>query len=121
VAIGAASGNFQLNVCKPLILHNVLQSGELLADACVSFERFCAQGIEPNPARIAEHLTQSLMLVTALVPRLGYDRAARVAQKALREGLTLKAAATALGDLSEQEFDALVRPEAMVPSVSRRS
>ena len=121
VAIGAASGNFQLNVCKPLILHNVLQSGELLADACVSFERFCAQGIEPNPARIAEHLTQSLMLVTALVPRLGYDRAARVAQKAHREGLTLKAAATALGDLSEQEFDALVTPEAMVPSLSRRS
>jgi fumarate hydratase class II len=114
VGVGGASGNFQLNVFKPLILHNVLRSGELLADACASFEQFCARGIEANPARIAEHLERSLMLVTALVPRLGYDRAASVARKAHREGLTLKAAAVALGELSDGEFDALVRPEAMV-------
>ena len=120
MGLGGASGNFQLNVCKPLIIHTVLQSVRLLADACDSFERFCARGIEPNVARIAEHVARSLMLVTALVPRLGYDRAAEIALKAHREQLTLKDAAVALGYLTAAEFDAIVRPEAMVVSDTRR-
>ena len=114
VGLGGASGNFQLNVCKPLIAHNVLQSVRLLADACDSFERFCARGIEPNRPRIAAHLERSLMLVTTLVPRLGYDRAAEIARKAHREQITLREATVALGYLTAEEFDAIVRPEAMV-------
>jgi fumarate hydratase class II len=114
VGIGGASGNLQLNVCKPLILHAVLQSMRLLSDACRSFDRYCASGIEPNRARIDEHLHRSLMLVTSLVPRLGYDRAAEIARKAHQEGLTLRDACLALGYLTGEEFDALVRPETMV-------
>jgi len=115
VAVGMAGalGNFELNVYKPLIAHAVLQSVRLLADACESFDRHLARGLEPRPARIAEHLGRSLMLVTALVPRLGYDRAAKIATRAHREGTTLREAAIAEGALSAEEFDALVRPEAM--------
>ena len=114
VNVGGASGNFELNVFKPLIIHNVLHSVRLLADACESFEEHCARGIEPDRERIRQHLERSLMLVTALAPRLGYDRAAEIAKKAHREGLTLKEAALALGYLTAEEFDRCVRPERMV-------
>jgi fumarate hydratase class II len=114
VNVGGASGNFELNVFKPLIIHNVLHSIRLLADACESFEEHCARGIEPDRERIRQHLERSLMLVTALTPRLGYDRAAEIAKKAHREGLTLKEAALALGHLTAEEFDRCVQPERMV-------
>jgi len=114
VNVGGASGNFELNVFKPLIIHNVLHSVRLLADASASFEEHCARGIEPDRERIRQHLERSLMLVTALAPRLGYDRAAEIAKKAHREGLTLKEAALDLGYLTAEEFDRYVRPERMV-------
>ena len=114
VGIGGASGNFELNVYKPLIIHNVLQSVRLLADGMTSFDEHCARGIEPDRERIAELLERSLMLVTALNPHIGYDKAAEIAKKAHRDGTTLKAAALALGYVAEYEFDAWVRPEGMV-------
>ncbi len=114
VSVGGASGNFELNVFKPLIIHNVLHSVRLLADVCQSFEEHCARGIEPDRDRIRQHLERSLMLVTALAPVLGYDRAAEIAKKAHREGLTLKQAALALGYLTAEEFDRHVRPEGML-------
>jgi fumarate hydratase class II len=114
VNVGGASGNFQLNVFKPLIIYDVLQSIRLLADAALSFEEHCARGLEPNLPRIREQLGRSLMLVTALAPRLGYDRAAEIAKKAHREGTTLREAAVALGYLTGEEFDREVRPERMV-------
>jgi fumarate hydratase class II len=114
VTVGGASGNFELNVFKPLVIHNVLHSVRLLADACESFEEHCARGIEPDRDRIRQHLDRSLMLVTALAPILGYDQAAEIAKKAHREGLTLKEAALALGYLTAEEFDRHVRPERMV-------
>ena len=114
VGIGGASGNFELNVYKPLIIHNVLQSVRLLADGMTSFDEHCARGIEPDRERIAELVERSLMLVTALNPHIGYDKAAEIAKKAHREGTTLKAAALALGYVAEYEFDAWVRPETMV-------
>jgi len=114
VGIGAASGNFELNVFKPLIIHNVLHSVRLLADASESFDVHCARGIEPDRERIGALVSRSLMLVTALAPRLGYDRAARIAKKAYAENLTLKEAAVALGYLTAEEFDREVRLEKMV-------
>jgi fumarate hydratase class II len=114
VTVGGASGNFELNVFKPLVIHNVLHSVRLLADACESFDEHCARGIEPDRDRIRQHLERSLMLVTALAPILGYDQAAEIAKKAHREGLTLKEAALALGYLTAEEFDRHVRPERMV-------
>jgi fumarate hydratase class II len=114
VAIGAANGNFELNVYKPLIIHNVLRSIRLLADAMASFERHCVAGIEPNRARIEALLEQSLMLVTALAPHIGYEKAAAIAKKAHKEGTTLKAAALALGHVTEEQFEQWVRPEDMV-------
>jgi fumarate hydratase class II len=105
VTIGAASGNFELNVFKPLIIHNVLQSARLLADAMINFDRFCAIGIEPNYQRIKENLERSLMLVTALNPHIGYDKAAKIAKKAHKDGTTLKRAAVELGFVTEAEFD----------------
>ncbi len=114
VGIGGASGNFELNVYKPLIIHNVLQSVRLLADGMKSFDAHCARGIEPDRDRIAELVDRSLMLVTALNPYIGYDKSAEIAKKAHREGTTLKAAALALGYVAEFEFDAWVRPETMV-------
>jgi fumarate hydratase, class II len=113
VGIGGASGNFELNVYRPLIIHNVLQSIRLLADGMKSFEEHCARGIEPNRARIGELLDRSLMLVTALNPHIGYDKAAAIAKKAHHEGTTLKAAALALGHVTEKQFDEWVRPEKM--------
>ena len=113
VGIGGASGNFELNVHKPLVIHNFLQSVRLLADGCLSFEEHCARGIEPNTARIRELLERSLMLVTALAPHIGYDRAAEIAKRAHRDGTTLREAALALGYVSPEQFDAWVRPEDM--------
>jgi len=115
VAIGlaAASGNFELNVAKPVIIVSLLESVQLLADACTSFRTRCIEGLDAQPARIAAHLERSLMLVTALTPLIGYDRAAEVAQKAHKEQLTLREAALALGFVDAQTFDRVVRPEAM--------
>jgi fumarate hydratase class II len=112
--IGGASGHFELNVYKPLIIHAFLQSARLLADGMASFEEHCVRGIEPNKGRIGEQLERSLMLVTALTPHIGYDRAAEIAKKAHKEGSTLRAAAAALGYVKEQDFDRWVRPEDMV-------
>ncbi|MFL9960376.1 class II fumarate hydratase [Paraburkholderia sediminicola] len=114
VNIGGASGNFELNVFRPMIAHNVLQSVRLLADGAHSFNDNCAVGIEPNRERIDTLLNESLMLVTALNPHIGYDKAAQIAKKAHKEGTTLKAAALALGFVTEQQFDEWVRPKDMV-------
>ncbi|MFJ2973748.1 class II fumarate hydratase [Kluyvera sp. NPDC087067] len=120
VNIGGASGNFELNVYRPMVIHNVLQSIRLLADGMESFNEHCAVGIEPNRERIDQLLNESLMLVTALNTHIGYDKAAEIAKKAHKEGLTLKNAALALGYLSADEFDLWVRPQEMVGSqVSR--
>jgi fumarate hydratase class II len=113
VTMGGASGNFELNVFKPLIIHNVLQSVRLLADACTNFNRFCAVGIEPNRARIDDNLHRSLMLVTALNPHIGYDNAAKIAKKAHKDGTTLKEAAVALKILTTDQFDQWVDPKKM--------
>ena len=117
VNLGGASGNFELNVYRPMVIHNVLQSIRLLADGMESFNEHCAVGIEPNRERISQLLNESLMLVTALNTHIGYDKAAEIAKKAHKEGLTLKASALALGYLTEEDFDAWVRPEAMVGSL----
>ena len=114
VAIGGASGHLELNVYKPMIIHAFLQSARLLADGCRSFEEHCARGIAPNEARIRELLERSLMLVTALTPHIGYDRAAEIAKKAHREGSTLREAALALGYVNAQDFDRWVRADAMI-------
>jgi fumarate hydratase class II len=114
IGIAGSSGNFELNVTKPLIIHDFLQSARLLADGCHSFREFCVVGIEPNLDRIRENLDRSLMLVTALVPHIGYDRAAEVAKRALREGSTLRKAAVEIGVLTAEQFDAWVVPEKMV-------
>ncbi len=113
LAFGAASGNFELNVYKPLIAHNFLQSVRLLADGMRSFEAHCVRGIEPQRARIAELLARSLMLVTALNPHIGYDKSAQIAKKAHQEGSTLRAAALASGYVSAADFDRWIRPERM--------
>ncbi|BBT70820.1 MULTISPECIES: class II fumarate hydratase [Enterobacteriaceae] len=117
VNMGGASGNFELNVYRPMIIHNVLQSLRLLADGMESFNAHCAVGIEPNRERIEQLLNESLMLVTALNTHIGYDKAAEIAKKAHKEGLTLKNAALALGYLSAEEFDLWVRPQEMVGSL----
>ncbi|MBN1609285.1 MAG: class II fumarate hydratase [Polyangiaceae bacterium] len=114
INIGGASGNLELNVYKPLVADAFLQSARLLADGCNSFRVNCAAGIEPNRARIAMHLENSLMLVTALNPYIGYDNAAKIAKKAHHEGVTLREAAEALGLVSSEEFARWVRPENMV-------
>ena len=114
VSIGGATGHFELNVFKPLIAANVLQSARLLGDVAVSFATKCAVGIEPNYPVIKRHLENSLMLVTALNPHIGYDKAAKIAKTALSEGITLRESAIKLGYVSPEEFDAWVRPEDMV-------
>jgi fumarate hydratase class II len=114
VTIAGASGNFELNVYKPVIIYNVLQSIRLLADACQSFTDHCVKGIEPDRDRIQQHVDNSLMLVTALAPHIGYDKAAKVAKKAHDEGMTLKAAAVALGFVTADDFDAFVQPSKMI-------
>jgi fumarate hydratase class II len=114
VNLGGLSGNFQLNVYKPLIIHNFLTSTRLLADGCDSFRKNCVVGIQPNRERIEQHLRDSLMLVTALSPHIGYDAAARIAKTAHQRGLTLRQAALELGSLTAEQFDDWVRPEQMV-------
>jgi len=113
VGIGAASGNFELNVFKPLIIHNVLQSIRLLGDSARNFREFCAAGIEPNRERIQANLDRSLMLVTALNPHIGYDNAAKIAKKAHKDGTTLKEAAIELGLVTAADFDRWVDPRKM--------
>ncbi|WP_323658712.1 class II fumarate hydratase [Pectobacterium versatile] len=119
VNIGGASGNFELNVYRPMVIHNFLQSIRLLADGMKSFDEHCAVGIEPNHDRITQLLNESLMLVTALNTHIGYDKAAEIAKKAHKEGLTLKAAALKLNYLTEAQFDEWVRPEEMVGSLKK--
>jgi len=114
INIGGASGNFELNVFRPMIAHNFLQSVRLLADGMVSFNDHCATGIEPNRARIDELVSRSLMLVTALNPHIGYDKAAQIAKKAHQEGTSLRDAALATGHVTAEQFDAWVRPQDMV-------
>ena len=114
INFGGASGNFELNVFRPLIAHNFLQSVRLLADGMVSFNDHCAVGIEPNRERIAELVAGSLMLVTALNPHIGYDKAAAIAKKAHQNGTTLRDAALASGHVSAEQFDAWVVPQQMV-------
>ncbi|MBD1193423.1 class II fumarate hydratase [Vulcanococcus sp. Clear-D1] len=114
VQMGASQGNFELNVFKPLIVHNVLESIELLAGACSSFREHCIEGLRANEQRIERLLNQSLMLVTALTPAIGYDRASGIAKHAHKHGLSLREAALVLGEISGEEFDQWVRPEQMV-------
>ncbi len=114
VGFAASQGHLQLNVFKPVIVHNLLQSIRLLGDGCRNFQQHCVAGMEPDSARMAEHLERGLMLVTALNPHIGYDKAAQIAKKAYAEGTTLRAAALTLGYLTEEEFDAWVRPESML-------
>ena len=119
IGIGGASGNFDLNVYKPLIAHNMLQSIRLLANGMASFDRHCVQGIRANRERIEELMERSLMLVTALVPHIGYDKAAEIAKRASREGTTLKQAALDSGFVSAEEYERWVDPRAMIgPSVA---
>lgn len=113
-SIGGATGHFELNVFKPVIAYNVLQSARLIGDACVSFNDKCAEGIEPNLAIIKQHMENSLMLVTSLNSHIGYDNAAKIAKKAHKENKTLREAAIELGLLTSEQFDQWVRPEKMV-------
>lgn len=117
VTIGGLQGHYELNVFKPVMAYNLLQSAELLGDACVSFEEHCARGIEPNYRRIKELLDNSLMLVTALNPKIGYYKAAEIANTAHKNGTTLKEEAVNLGYVSAADFDAWVKPEDMVGSL----
>ena len=113
VAMAGSRGNLELNVCKPVIIYNLLHSVQLLTEASGAFTRFCVDGLEPNEDRIRQHLENSLMLVTALNPLIGYDKAAEVAKKAHKEGSTLRESSVALGYLTGEQFDEAVRPESM--------
>ena len=117
VSIGGTNGHFELNVFKPVIAANVLQSARLIGDACMSFNEKCAIGIEPNHEIIKQHLENSLMLVTALNTHIGYENAAKIAKKAHKENKTLRAAAIELGLLTDQQFTEWVKPEEMVGSL----
>ena len=114
VTVAGSQGNFELNVFKPVIIRNVLHSIGILADACGTFREFCVENLKPNRERIAELVDRSLMLVTALSPHIGYDKAAEIAKKAHHEGLSLKEAAIELGFVTETEYDDWVRPEKMI-------
>ncbi|MGC1679321.1 MAG: class II fumarate hydratase [Candidatus Binataceae bacterium] len=114
IAAAGTQGNFELNVFKPIIIHNFMHSASLLANSCVSFSKYCVEGIEPNREQLARNVGNSLMLVTALSPHIGYDKAAKVAKKAHAEGTTLRQACVALGFLKGEEFDRLVQVEKML-------
>ena len=114
INIGGMTGHFELNVFKPMMIYNFLMSAQLIGDACVSFNDNCMIGLEPNRKKIKEHLNNSLMLVTALNTKIGYDKASEIAKKAYKEDTTLKQAAVALGYVTESDFDAWVRPEDMI-------
>ena len=111
ITIGGSQGHFELNVYKPMIAYNILQSIKLLADGCNSFVKNCVSGIKLNKKMIDQHLNNSLMLVTALAPVIGYDKAAEIAKKAHKNGTTLKEEAIKLNYISEKEYDKIVRPE----------
>ena len=113
IGFAGSQGNFQFNVFKPVMIHNFLHSVRLLADACRSFTEHCVAGMEIDKERIDQNVKNSLMLVTALSPKIGYDKAAQIAHKAHRERLSLREAALKLGYLTEKEFDEAVRPETM--------
>ncbi len=117
INLGGASGNFELNVFRPLVIRNFLHSASLLANGCINFNEHCAAGIEPNTARIEQLMRESLMLVTALNPHIGYDKAAQIAKNAHKQGLTLKDSAIALGYVTARQFDQWVRPEKMVGKI----
>jgi len=117
INIGGATGHFELNVFKPLMIYNFLHSAKLIAEGCVSFTERCAKGIEPIESNIKKHLNNSLMLVTALNPKIGYYKAAEIAQKAHKEGTTLKEMAVKLGHLKAEEFDQWVDPLKMVGEI----
>jgi len=117
ISIGGSNGHFELNVFKPMIAANFLKSARLIGDACVSFNDNCAIGIEPNTPMIQRHLENSLMLVTALNPHIGYENAAAIAKKAHKEGTSLREAAIALGLLTSEQFDEWVKPEDMIGSL----
>ena len=114
ISVGGTQGHYELNVFKPMMAVNILQSARLIGDACVSFTVNCVEGIQPNQNRIDELLNNSLMLVTALNTKIGYYKAAEIANKAHEDGTTLKEAALALGYLTAEEFDQWVRPEDMI-------
>jgi fumarate hydratase class II len=114
VNIGGMNGHFELNVYKPVIVYNLLQSTRLLGDASQSFREHCVEGIEPARERIDHNLRNSLMLVTALNPHIGYDNSAKIAKNAHRKGITLKESAQELGLVTPEQFDAWVKPEGMV-------
>ncbi|HTF02618.1 MAG TPA: lyase family protein, partial [Bacteroidia bacterium] len=118
VSIGGSNGHFELNVFKPMIAYNVLQSARLLGDACVSFNDKCAAGMEPNLPVIQKHMENSLMLVTSLNTHIGYYKAAEIAKKAHKEGKTLREAAIELGHVTAEQFDAWVKPEDMVGTLN---
>jgi fumarate hydratase, class II len=117
ITVGGSNGHFELNVFKPMMVANFLQSARLIGDACVSFNDNCAVGIEPNRPFIKRHLENSLMLVTALNPHIGYENAAAIAKKAHKEGTSLREAALALGLLTNEQFDQWVKPEDMTGSL----
>src|SRR6185437_968592 len=119
VGLGGAGGHLEMNVYKPLMIANIAQSITLLADGCDNFRKFLVEGAQPNRRKIAEHVERSLMLVTALVPVIGYDKASRIAHHAMQHDLTLKEAALQLGFVTEADFDRIVDPRNMVkPSVA---
>lgn len=117
INVGGMNGHFELNVFKPMMIYNFLMSARLIGDACISFNDNCVAGLEPNYDRIKQNLNNSLMLVTALNTKIGYDKASEIAKKAYKEGTTLKKAATGLGYLTADEFDEWVRPEDMIGSL----
>ena len=117
INIGGSNGHFELNVFKPMMIYNFLESARLIGDSCRSFNDNCVVGIEPNNERIDENLNNSLMLVTALNTHIGYEKAAEIAKKAHKEGATLKEAALSLGYLTEEEFDEWVDPSRMTGSL----
>ena len=121
VNIGGASANFELNVYPPPVIRNFLHSARLLTHACENFNEHCAVGIKPNRPRIEQQMRDSLMLVSALNPHIGYEKAAAIAKKAHKDGTTLKQAALKLGHLTGKQFDAWVRPEEMVGTTSKAS
>jgi fumarate hydratase class II len=117
ISFAGTQGNYELNVFKPVMAYNFLQSAQLIADACISFNDHCAEGIEPNHERIKELVDQSLMLVTALNTHIGYENAAKIAKTAHKNGTTLKEEAVNLGFLTAEQFDEWVKPENMVGSL----
>ncbi|TPE45534.1 class II fumarate hydratase [Pontibacter mangrovi] len=119
ISVGGMNGHFELNVFKPVMIYNLLMSAQLIGDACDSFDKHCAVGIEPNRERIKHNLENSLMLVTALNPHIGYDNAAKIAKKAHKEGTTLRQAAIDLGLLTNEQFDEWVKPEDMIGSLKK--